>query len=290
MKALAAHNPACIYLCARTISTAEQVVATVHQKHPKANVQILPLDLNSFESIRSCFASFDEKSDRLDLLFLNAGVSGTTPSLTQEGYESQFGINFVGHALFLQLLMPKLLHTQHASPFSDVRIMFTSSIGGHHVAPETGLVLDQMKTNGASIAPLTRYGHSKLAQMLFARKLAQLYPDITSTSHHPGTVKTDIWGKATDAKFIVTLFAPLVWLTGLSADKGAETGLWCAVADRKMMENGRYYEPVGQPRDRTAYQSDQTLTEELWEWTDRELKSHGSPGWPAAAVPVAVQA
>jgi NAD(P)-dependent dehydrogenase (short-subunit alcohol dehydrogenase family) len=60
-----------------------------------------------------------------------------------------------------------------------------------------------MKTNGEKLGALTCYGHSKLANVLFAKKLAQLYPSITSTSVHPGTVSSEIWSKSDGARIMM---------------------------------------------------------------------------------------
>lgn len=281
VKALAAHNPACIYLCCRKIASGQAVVDSIHQTIPQANIEILQLDLNSFDNVKKCASEFHAKSDRLDILFLNAGISATSPGLSKEGYEQQFGVNHMGHALLTQLLMPKLLETQRL-PSSDVRIIITSSIGGHRIAPKQGLILDEMKTTAASTAPMVRYGHSKLANMLFARKLSQLYPQITTTSYHPGTVKTDIWGKADGAKLLTFLVAPIVWATGVDSDTGAQTALWLATVEKGQIENGRYYapKPFGKPKEGSKWAVDQKQTDELWGWTTSELALHGGPGWP----------
>lgn len=81
VKALAAHNPACVYLCARTPSKAQTLIESINKDNSKAKIEPLELDLNSFESIRACAKKFDEMSDRLDRLYLNAGISGTVSSL-----------------------------------------------------------------------------------------------------------------------------------------------------------------------------------------------------------------
>lgn len=96
--ALAAHHPSCIYLCARTPRKAETVIANLQQQFPRAKIRALQLDLNSFESIRACAKAFlDDDGNgngRLDQLYLNAGISGTAPGLTEEGYENTFGEDF----------------------------------------------------------------------------------------------------------------------------------------------------------------------------------------------------
>jgi len=93
VRALALHHPACIYLCSRKISAAEAVIQSIHETNLKANITPLELDLSSFDSIRHCAETFNQQSDRLDILFLNAGICTTPPALTKEGWESQFGVS-----------------------------------------------------------------------------------------------------------------------------------------------------------------------------------------------------
>ncbi|KAF2165276.1 hypothetical protein M409DRAFT_24658 [Zasmidium cellare ATCC 36951] len=280
VRALAAHNPDSIYLCARTQSSADATAKAVKEKHPKATIDIFSLDLNSLDSVKKCAAEITAKAPRLDYIFLNAGISATSPAVTKEGYETQFGINHIGHALFLQLLMPTILSTKKHHPDADIRILLTSSLAARNFSPKTGLVLPQMKSSASTLHPMARYGHSKLANVLFARKLATLYPSITTTSHHPGTVKSEIWGKATDLKILAAVFSPVVWLTGVDTDVGAETGLWTAFVEKARVRNGAYYEPVGKEVGSEKF-SDRSA-DELWEWTNKELEGHGAKGWPDA--------
>lgn len=97
MKAIVPHNPAALYIACRRPESGQALIDEIHKTHAKANIELLQLDLNSFESVKQCANDFNAKSDRLDLLFLNAGVSATTPHLTKDGYENQFGINHMGH-------------------------------------------------------------------------------------------------------------------------------------------------------------------------------------------------
>ncbi|EMC92078.1 hypothetical protein BAUCODRAFT_38107 [Baudoinia panamericana UAMH 10762] len=283
VRALVPHNPT-IYLCARNISSAEALVDEIKQKQPKANITILKLDLGSFDSIKACAHAFNTQADRLDILFLNAGISATAPTVTQEGYEQQFGVNHMGHALLTQLLLPKMLHTLRRQPDADLRIHVTASIGAHVFAPKEGLKLEDMHKPDALSHGMSRYGHSKLANILFARKLAQQYPHITSTSSHPGTVRSEIWARADGMKLMVLLLAPVVWWTGVTTDEGAKTQLWCATAPLSDgIDNGRYYEPIGiEATGKSENAMRQDLADALWQWTTEELGKHGAPGWPQA--------
>ena len=258
---------------------------SVHEIHPNAHIETLALDLSSFDSIKRCAAEFRQGGQRLDLLFLNAGVAATSPCLTRDGYESQFGINHIGHVLLTQLLLPIMLQTVSTDgDAANVRIMVTSSDASETQSPRQGLVLSEMKTADAlGSFTFARYGHSKLANALFARKLAQVFPSITSTSFHPGVVQTGIWSKINGASgiswLLMAILKPIVRLIGLTPEKGAETGLWCATAED--VENGAYYVPVGKLKKGSKHVTDQKA-DELWEWTNKELAEHGSPGWPGA--------
>lgn len=176
-----------------------------------------------------------------------------------------------------------MLQTARSNPEADVRVILTSSIGAMRFVPKSGLVLDQMKTAGEDLAPMTRYGHSKLANILFAKKLAQLYPSITSTSYHPGMVQTEIWGKSDISRLLMMFLSPIVWLAGVSIHEGAKTGLWCATASKGKgcVENGKFYLPIGVEKD-DKNSEDTKLKDELWQWTTDELSKHGGPGWPEA--------
>ena len=62
---------------------------------------------------------------------------------------------------------------------------------GHRLAPSGGCPLEKSKLDSAG--PWGRYGHSKLANILFTKELASRYPDITSVAVHPGVIKTDLY-------------------------------------------------------------------------------------------------
>lgn len=115
----------------------------------KSEVHFLDLDLGSFESIQRCAAEFLAREERLDILMLNAGIMRVTPGLTREGYESHFGINYVGHALLIKLLMPTVLRTTEAGS-GRPRVAIVSS-EGWAMAPKGGVLFDKVKTNCADL-------------------------------------------------------------------------------------------------------------------------------------------
>lgn len=85
-------------------------------------------------------------------------------------------------------------------------------------------------------------------------------------------------GKAGGAKWFSLLIRNIVGWVGVSVEEGAKTQLWCAAA--KEVRSGEYYEPTGVVKQGSKWARDEGLREELWEWTERELKANGGPGWP----------
>lgn len=151
-------------------------------------------------------------------------------------------------------------------------------------APKGGILLDAAKTDMSShagVGNMTMYGHSKLAMILFAHKMAELYPDILSTSLHPGTVETPITrGLAVEHPYLARLANVVFKFAGVSPDVGCKTQLWCSTAPRDSVQNGAYYEPVAKLGKESEYAQSKEQRNQLWEWTQKELAAHGGPGWP----------
>ncbi|CAK7204661.1 hypothetical protein SEUCBS139899_007420 [Sporothrix eucalyptigena] len=292
VRAIAHHDPAKIYLCGRRPAAIEKAAADLRSETHFDGIVTLEMDLGSLESVKKAANIVLDNETRLDLLFLNAGVAGTAPALTKEGYEAQFGINHVGHAMLTQMLLPLLLSTQKIQS-ADVRVVLTSSNAAFAppmMLPSGGLDLDAMRRPDAC-SPMTLYSHSKLANVLFARKLAALYPSLSVTVVHPGVVKSEIWGKGAGG-FVSMLLRPLMMAMWVSIDEGAKTQLWCASVPRATQPkgtnkptgviSGAFYTPVGKLQPYKGVTAKTELVDALWTWTTDELAKHGGPGWEGA--------
>lgn len=121
---LAKHNPARIFLGARTAKRGNAAIQEIESAVPsmKGRISYLEMDLASFASIQRATKTFQSQSDRLDILMNNAGVMAQPEGLTEDGYEIQFGSNYMGPALFTKLLWPTLQKTAE-QPKSDVRVV-----------------------------------------------------------------------------------------------------------------------------------------------------------------------
>lgn len=124
-----------------------------------------------------------------------------------------------------------------------------------------------------------RYGHSKLANILYASEFARRYPSITSVSIHPGVVKTPlVHSQRWYNRWLIYVSQWVIGVKVLEPDQGAWNQVWAAAAAKKHeLKNGTFYTPVGvngwdSVLDRTA--RDPKLAAKLWAWTEDVLNKH----------------
>jgi NAD(P)-dependent dehydrogenase (short-subunit alcohol dehydrogenase family) len=268
--ALAKHSPEHIFFTGRDGSSAKSIISDVKSTASSVKLTYIECDQLSLDSVKNAAKEFLSASSQLDVLICNAGVMATEPALTKEGYENQFGVNHVAHALFVKLLMPTLQKT--AEKTGDVRILFLTSLGFMYPFPG-GIAFDGVKTTqdfgpGSQWA---RYGQSKLANVLYPSELARRYPSITSVSLHPGAVNTDLIGRLKpDEKELVYQANKVI----LEPHEGVYTTCWCATTKHSGLKNGELYLPVGQLGEHSKESSDKELAERLWTWTEKELERY----------------
>ena len=191
--------------------------------------------------------------------------------LTADGYEIQFGTNHLGHALLIKHLVPTMLRT--AKEHGDARIVCLTSTG-FNVAPKQGIIFKDLHTtmDMGMGSTWTRYGQSKLSNLLYGAQLAKRYPELSVAVVHPGVIQTDIFNGLGLANKM------LVRLTNIgkmkSPEEGAQNSLWAATVNRKSLESGAYYEPVAEPGKHSKLSQDTELGDRLWDWTQKELARH----------------
>lgn len=75
---------------------------------------VVPLDLSNLNSVRNCAKQLLDKEKRIDLLINNAGIMMCPYSKTEDGFETQFATNHLGHFLLTLLLLPKIIESKPA--------------------------------------------------------------------------------------------------------------------------------------------------------------------------------
>ena len=221
-----------VLLGCRSTAKARDARERICALHPKAQVELLSLDLGNLQSVREA-ADEVSREARLDLLINNAGIMVPPREETADGFESQFGVNHLGHFALTGLLLEKLL----ATPGSRV---VTVSSGAHKWGE---IEFDDVNAT-RSYNRQTRYGMSKLANLLFTfdlqRRLAAAGAETIAVACHPGVSETEL---SRNMPAWMKLLTPVFRLLSHPPPQGALPTLRAATDPQ--VEGGQYYGPAG---------------------------------------------
>jgi retinol dehydrogenase-12 len=245
-----------VYIGCRSAAAGEAAVALIKAASGSQDVWLLPLDLASLASVRSCAAAFLALDEPLHVLVNNAGLGGQR-GLTADGFELHFGVNHLGHYALTLLLLDRL-----TASGPDARIVNVAS-AAHYSAP--GINFDALRRRTQSFTGQREYAVSKLCNVLFTRELTRRLDGsgVSSSSLHPGVVASDIWRR------VPRLVRPLITARMLTTEQGAVTSLYCATSPALAASGGGYYDSCAvQEPNRVATPE---LAELLWQrsaaWT-----------------------
>lgn len=186
-----------VILCSRSVSAGqksieEEISQPGHGNYvvsDTSNIVVKALDLNSLASVKAFAEDFLKTESRLDFLVCNAGIMAL-PNLefTDAGFEKQIGVNHFGHAYLTRLLLPKMKETKDTAGRIVVLASTAHTMGT--VQPD-----DLHFKNGRTYRGWESYGQSKMANILFAKGLADRLEGtgITAVSVHPGVIQTNLW-------------------------------------------------------------------------------------------------
>ncbi|WP_430331533.1 SDR family oxidoreductase [Rhodococcus sp. ACT016] len=175
-----------IVMACRTPSKGEAACAEILHGNPGAQLEIRRIDLADLGSVREFAAGFLDDGRPLDLLVNNAGVMSPPERFeTVDGFELQFGSNFLGPFALTNLLLPLLLD----APAPRVATM--TSAAAHY-----GRINFRDLHSTHHYSPALSYAQSKLADMLMAQHLARVAVErdwnLLSTYAHPGYTRTNL--------------------------------------------------------------------------------------------------
>ncbi|MCE7743687.1 MAG: SDR family NAD(P)-dependent oxidoreductase [Candidatus Heimdallarchaeota archaeon] len=230
-KAFARKGAKTILAC-RNMEKAHKALVKIKSKFPEAQAEIMQIDLGSLNSIKKFIAEFNERFDLLDVLVNNAGIMRVPYQKTVDGFESQVGINHLGHFALTGLLFDILAKTKNS------RVVNVSSFGHKYGDMDFDKFLYE---EGKVYSRSKAYGRSKLANLLFTyeldRRLKKANLDVLAVASHPGFSNTamadHMYGGI--VKFLRTPFGFLLQ----SAAKGALPTIRAAVDPKA--KGGEYF-------------------------------------------------
>jgi NAD(P)-dependent dehydrogenase (short-subunit alcohol dehydrogenase family) len=175
-----------VVMAVRNQEKAERAFGQIQAAWPQASLSMVSLDLGSQASVKDAAAEILAAHSTVDILVNNAGLMAMPESQTADGYETQLGVNHLGHWTLTALLMPALL----AAPASRV-VTVTST--AHHLG--RSLDPDNPFMRG-SYEPWRAYSQSKLANYHFGiglqRELDRAGAPVLSLIAHPGLSHSEL--------------------------------------------------------------------------------------------------
>jgi NAD(P)-dependent dehydrogenase (short-subunit alcohol dehydrogenase family) len=220
-KALANHGFS-VVLAARNADKAEAVAKEI-------GGEWLLGDLASLRQTRALAEEFLRRYRKLDVLINNAGVFLPARTVTEDGFETTFQVNYLSHFLLTQLLLGALEKS------ADGRIMNLSS----SVHTMGRFDADNLQSE-KKFSILGTYATSKLLMLMFTKELARrlVSTRVTANAVHPGIVRTPMMLRAPGA-FRVVSYLSLPF--SISARKGAQTSIYLATSPEVRGISGSYF-------------------------------------------------
>lgn len=215
-----------IVMACRNQEKANAAREQILEATPGARVDVLSLDLSSFGHIRRFASELAAQHPQVDVLINNAGASPMRQSKTEDGYELQWGANYLGPFLLTHLLLPQL----QAAPTGDARIIHLAS-----VAHSVGRINENTWRGRRFYFTFSAYAQSKMGNLLFSNALARRLPEgVTSNALHPGNVRSDIWRE------IPQPVRSVVMLALITPERPSQLITDMAVSEEHRGRNGEY--------------------------------------------------
>jgi NAD(P)-dependent dehydrogenase (short-subunit alcohol dehydrogenase family) len=210
----------------------------IRGQFPDANISYETLDLANLASVADFARRFAAAHASLDLLINNAGVMALPQrQATADGFEMQFGTNYLGHYALTAQLLPWLCRG------NQPRVVNLSSL-----AHRAGAINFDDLQGARSYTPWKAYSQSKLAMLMFALELQRRSDaggwGLMSNAAHPGYARTDLIANGPGAKGLLwQLSKSLQPFISHSAAEGALPTLFAATSPEA--KPAGYYGPNG---------------------------------------------
>jgi len=217
-------------LVARNQGRAAEAVRRISSVSTAGAPDVLLADLASQSSIRQLAGELLTRYPRIQVLVNNAGAIYSRRRMSSDGIELTWAVNHLAPFLLTTLLLERLKASRPA------RIVTTSS-GAHEGARIPFEDLNAERSWGG--AGFTRYGETKLANILFTAELARRLQGtgVTANAFHPGFVAT---GFNRNNGVLMRLGMAISRPFARSPQKGAESLVWLVDAEDASQLNGAY--------------------------------------------------
>jgi NAD(P)-dependent dehydrogenase (short-subunit alcohol dehydrogenase family) len=230
-----------VVLAVRTPAKGDQARAEILAQYPNAQLDVRRIDLADLASVARFAAGLIADGTPVDLLVNNAGVMAPpTRMTTADGFELQFGSNFLGPFALTIRLLPALLAA--TAPRVATMSSGTANYGRIH--------FQDLQWEKRRYSPNLSYAQSKLADLMLTRHLSAVAAargwHLMSTGAHPGYTRTNLQTAGASLgrdKPRRSLLGSLDFLPSQDVEQGTEPLLFAATSPDAVA--GAYYGPGG---------------------------------------------
>lgn len=263
---LLAKSGAKVVMACRNMKKAIAAKNEINEKVPSADLEVMEIDLSILSSVRRFADNFQSKFNRLDVLINNAGVMAPPYTQTEDGFELQFGANYLGHFLLTGLLLDTIVKTP------DSRIVTLSSL----VHKNGEINFDDLQSE-KKYSPSKAYAQSKLACLMFTyelqRRLERSGHPTISVGAHPGIAMTELSRNMPAFQYYLLKYTIAPLLTHSPA-RGAQPTVLAATGEAR---GGDYFGPTGYREFKgkpglvksTDLSKDEKVAKQLWEVSEK---------------------
>ena len=259
-----------VTIAVRNAAQGNAVASELNRGIGAQRVRVELLDLASLQSVRAFARRWGDKP--LHLLINNAGVMACPLVYTEDGFETQYGVNHLGHFLLTNLLTPALVRG------APSRVINLAS-AAHKLS---GIDFEDPHFQSRPYNQLVSYGQSKTANVLFTVAYDQRNraSGVRALAVMPGVIETNLMrhmSAEVRAKMVPTKDMPAGTKDRSrlkTPEQGAATTIWAAVATELEGHGGLYLEdcgvaPVASPESRggsgvMGYALDPIAADRLW--------------------------
>ena len=243
-----------ILLC-RNKEKGENAILDIKKESPNASIELIICDLSSMNSIKNFIEEFKRKYSTLDILYNNAAVMKQQHTITKDGFEMMFQVNYLAPFIFMNSFLELLKNS--SSPYI---------INNGRPSDKLRLDMDDLQFL-KNYSMYNSFFKTKLCLLFASLQYSRIHENdgITVTMIDPGPFKSDLVREVPLMGWVKNLFSAPV-------DKAAENILYHITSDDTKNKNGKVFKEK-QEKPLTEYWKDTSISERLWSVTESLIKN-----------------